>query len=293
VLTVVDDDEVVSFVVEGGRPLLVAAVAPATPLERVVFTQGSALSLRGMRGLVRVLARVDDPRCAAGASFDAIYDVRSTYPPAALAEGSTAVAKDDPRIRGWATAVAARDVGGGVVQERYDHPDRALGPAEGTSSGVVALGEGGTITLLFRSPIADGDGPDFAVFENAFDDRFLELAFVEVSSDGAHFARFDTAFRGEGPASAGKLNDSTQLAGFAGAFRQGFGTPFDLEALAMHPSVRDGEVDLAHITAVRIVDVCGDGGTVDSFGRPIFDPFPTAAAAGFDLDAVAVLRTRP
>ena len=41
---------------------------------------------------------------------------------------------------------------------------------------VVSLGEGGTITLRFEPPISDGDGDDFAVFENSVVEGFLELA---------------------------------------------------------------------------------------------------------------------
>ncbi|MFN6048554.1 MAG: T9SS C-terminal target domain-containing protein, partial [Bacteroidota bacterium] len=56
----------------------------------------------------------------------------------------------------------------------------AEGPA--ASNGVVSLGDGGIATLTFDPPITNGDGFDFAVFENTFLDTFLELAFVEVST---------------------------------------------------------------------------------------------------------------
>ena len=54
----------------------------------------------------------------------------------------------------------------------------------------MPLGDDGSLVLTFPAPIADGAGPDFAVFENAFSTEFLELAFVEVSSDGTNFTRF-------------------------------------------------------------------------------------------------------
>jgi hypothetical protein len=63
----------------------------------------------------------------------------------------------------------------------------AIGPA---NLDIVSLGDSGVATLTFSSPIANGLGPDFVVFENGFLDpandsfAFLELAFVEVSSDG-------------------------------------------------------------------------------------------------------------
>jgi hypothetical protein len=37
------------------------------------------------------------------------------------------------------------------------------------------------------------------------------------------------------------------------------------------------------------VDIVGDGTALDSFGSPIFDPYPTVGSAGFDLDGVAVM----
>jgi len=48
-------------------------------------------------------------------------------------------------------------------------------------------------------------GFDFAVFENSFNDSFLELAFVEVSSDGINFVRF--------PATSNTQTD-VQITGF-------------------------------------------------------------------------------
>ena len=61
----------------------------------------------------------------------------------------------------------------------------------------VSLGDGGTVVLTFPQPIGDVPGPDFAVFENgfkAFDNSFfLELAHVEVSSDGVNFYRFPSS----------------------------------------------------------------------------------------------------
>ncbi len=42
----------------------------------------------------------------------------------------------------------------------------------------------------FGFPLWNGPGPDFAVFENAFTDEFLELALVAVSSDGINYFEF-------------------------------------------------------------------------------------------------------
>lgn len=59
---------------------------------------------------------------------------------------------------------------------------------------VVSLGKGGYITLAFDPPIADGPGPDFIVFENAFTygsgQVFEEWMIVEVSQDGQDWRVF-------------------------------------------------------------------------------------------------------
>lgn len=234
----------------------------------------------------RVVARLRDG-CEPAAVFDATYDVAPAYAPAAGEPGSDAVPADDERVRAWADAVAEVSLGAGVVDPWRD-ATAALGPADGTM-GVVSLGEGGTITLTFARPFGDGPGPDLAVFENGFSDDFLELAWVEVSSDGTHFERFDSAYLGEEPLGAYDPQPAEQLSGLAGKYRQRFGTPFDLADLRFRAAVRDGTLDLRRVTHVRVVDIVGDGSARDSFGRTIWDPFPTRESAGFDLDAVAVL----
>ena len=239
-------------------------------------------------GFVTVFARAPRADCRE-TRFVATYEVRERYPSGADAEGSTAVPRDDPAIGGWATGVAAVRFGADV-DVSWQTPDEALGPAEGTSTDIVCLGRGGTITLTFEAPISDRDGADLAVFENSFLDTFLELAFVEVSSDGEHFVRFDSVSLGEAPVAAFGTVDPATFGGLAGTYRQGFGTPFDLESLANRPDVLEGRLDLDAVTHVRIVDIPGDGSVLDSFGGPIYDPYPTTESAGFDLDAVAVLR---
>lgn len=172
-------------------------------------------------------------------------------------------------------------------------PAFVLGPATGMSADIVSLGNGGSITLSFDSGIRDGDGADFAVFENGFafqGDVFGELAFVEVSSNGTDFARFMSISLNPGPIADFDPVDPTQVQNLAGQFVAGQGTPFDLGALASDELVLAGRVDLAAISFVRLIDVVGDGSTLDSQGNPIFDPFPTAfGSSGFDLEAVGVL----
>ena len=146
-------------------------------------------------------------------------------------------------------------------------------------------------TVGFADPVVDGPGPDFAVFENGFGDTFLELAFVEVSSDGVHFARFPNAYLGLSPIGRFGGHDPALIRGLAGKHRAGFGTPFDLAELARADAVLTGRLDLRNITHVRVVDIVGDGGTLDSFGNPIYDPYPTVMSGGFDLEAVGVFHS--
>ena len=117
------------------------------------------------------------------------------FPPGANMDGSTAISAEDPIIQAWATSGTLEL---GMVQ--INDPESGF-PSIGTldealsmSDGVgISLGDGGVAILEFDSPIRDGEAWDFVVFENGFavgPEYFLELAFVEVSSDGQHFVRF-------------------------------------------------------------------------------------------------------
>ncbi|NOZ01037.1 MAG: hypothetical protein GXP54_04010 [Deltaproteobacteria bacterium] len=129
------------------------------------------------------------------------------------------------------------------------------------------------------------------MFENGIDDSFLELAFVEVSSDGFVFVRFPAVYLGNEQIGAFGPVDTTKVGDLAGKYRQGFGTPFDLSDLADRPEVLDGSLDIENVGYVRLVDVVGDGNANDCRGHPVYDPYPTTGSAGFDLDAVAVLNS--
>jgi hypothetical protein len=145
------------------------------------------------------------------------------------------------------------------------------------------------VTLGFDTPITDDAGFDFAVFENGITDDYLELAFVEVSTDGETFVRFDSIYLAEAPVEPYGLLDTETFEGLAGKYRMGFGHPFDLNTLKNKPQVLNGTVDLRDIRYIRVVDIIGDGTMTDSFGHPIYDPFPTENSAGFDLDAIGVI----
>ena len=258
-------------------------------LEPTGWTQGATISLTEFVGSrVRVFARFLPDRGCGEMRVSWVYDVVDSYPAAAGEPGSDAIAADSDQIVGWATEIVTYDRGDEVWDEWAD-PSRALGPAEGNSSDIVSLGEGGSLTLSFDTPIDDGPGPDFVVFENSFSDTFLEFAFVEVSSDGETFSRFDSASLHDEPVDRFGGTDPGGVGGLPGRYRQGWGTPLDLATLRQTPGVRTGRLDLRRITHVRLVDVVGDGSSLDSFGRPIYDPAPTYESAGFDVDAVGVL----
>ncbi|MBW2624336.1 MAG: fibronectin type III domain-containing protein, partial [Deltaproteobacteria bacterium] len=209
------------------------------------------------------------------------------YSPAAGQPGSSAVAHDDPAFIGWAGQYLDY-LPGDEVEPIWMNPVKALGPAGSEPQDIVSLGRGGRITLVFDPPVMDGPGWDFAVFENSFSDTFLELAHVEVSSNGTDFIRFHGVSLTAAPVVVSGNIDPTDIDKLAGRFRQGFGAPFDLRDLADAPEVLSGTVDLTRISQVRLVDIIGDGTDTDSAGRIIYDPYPTFSSAGFDLDALGI-----
>lgn len=223
------------------------------------------------------------------------------FAPAAGQPGSTAIYKDSSIIVSWATGIEIYRgyvridnpsfTYGGSNLASYGYPSIALGAAQESSYDVVSLGDGGYVILSFDRPIINGPGPDFAVFENSFSDSFLELAFVEVSSDGERFVRFPAISLTQTQTQVGGFGtiDPTNIHNFAGKYRQGYGTPFDLDDI-----VDSTDIDINNIRFVKIIDVVGiiddQYCTYDSQGNKVNDPWPTPFnSSGFDLDAVAVI----
>jgi hypothetical protein len=223
------------------------------------------------------------------------------FPPAAGQPGSTAIHKDSPLFktwaigfeleRGWVNIADTTVYAGGSNKASFGHPSSALGQASGISTEVVSLGDGGSITLTFSAPIINGPGFDFAVFENSFSDNFLELAFVEVSSDGSRFVRFPATSLTPYNTQVGSFGtiDPTNIHNLAGKYRGGFGTPFDLSDLA-----DSSGLNINNIRFVRITDVVGSitppFATYDAQGNIVNDPFPTPfTSGGFDLDGVGLI----
>lgn len=215
--------------------------------------------------------------------------------------GQDAVAMDSTAIVAWASGYS--DIQRGYInisdpEEEYEGsnratsgtPEDALGEAEGTSVDAVSLGDAGFITLTFNDPIYNGEGADFVVFDNSFSHDFIELAFVEVSSDGENFYRFPAVSLTPADEQLGLGNiDPSGLHNLAGKYIQGYGTPFDLEDLE-----GTSGLNLEAVTHVRIVDVVGsidpEYATYDHRGEIINDPFTTPYnTGGFDLDAVGVI----
>ena len=211
-------------------------------------------------------------------------------------EGCDAINYTDNRIKAWATGCTvvrgSRNVSDpDAAPVDYGSEDAGVGPASDNTMNAVSLGDGGMATLTFEYPITNGEGYDFAVYENSFDDYFLELAFVEVSSDGETFVRFPATSLTQTHTQIGSYGqvDATFINNLAGKYRVGWGTPFDLEEL------RDSaNLDINNITHVRIIDVVGSidpqYGSYDAFGHLVNDPFPTVShSGGFDLEGVCVL----
>jgi hypothetical protein len=211
-------------------------------------------------------------------------------------EGCQAIRFDNEAILGWATScVVTRgyqniEQAGALADYGTDN-DGVGASSESTGEGVVSLGDAGYAVLTFGMPISNGEGYDFAVFENALNHTFLELAFVEVSSDGEHYYRFPSVSntQTEQQITNGGAVDATKLHNLAGKYTVGWGTPFDLEELDGYSNL-----DINNVTHVRIVDVVGSinplYGTTDKNGHLINEPYPTPfGSSGFDLSGVAVM----
>ena len=229
-------------------------------------------------------------------TFTTFHSVAQFAPPVGQV-GTTAMHKDSVAFVAWANDCQ-------VIRGFQDISQTSLGlttvgtasAATGKADGVniVSLGDGGSAILQFASPITNGVGFDFAVFENAFNETYLELAFVEVSSNGVDYVRFPATFNYTTTQQIGPFDsagDATKLNNLAGKYISQYGTPFDLQDLQ---GIANSSVNLNAITHIKIMDVVGSinaqYGTHDKNNHLINDPWPTAfPSGGFDLDAVGVI----
>lgn len=158
-------------------------------------------------------------------------------------------------------------------------PEIVLGSPRGSgnfqsSLHVLSLGVGGEIILKSDTPILDGPGEDFIVFENPFliggdpDSPFAEPGEVSVSQDGITFFSFPCEsdnFEDLYPYCAGVqpvfANSETNVIDPTDPEEAG-GDPFDLQTLG-----------LSWIQYIRIQDLSESG---------------SGDTAGFDLDAIAI-----
>lgn len=224
------------------------------------------------------------------------------FAPAPGLPGTTAMHADSSAFVAWATDCVAEpgpmnitNPSAGTAGAGWP-ASNVIGYPQGTM-GVTCLGDGGRATVTFASPICNRPGPDFAVFENGFENAqmpgmyFLELGFVEVSSDGVNFFRFPaiTYVQTETQLGGSGCINPTQIHNLASKYPAMYGTPFELDELPDDPLLNKN-----NITHVRVVDVIGNIDpeycTYDSEGHRVNDPWPTPfASCGMDLDAVGVI----
>ncbi len=227
--------------------------------------------------------------------------VSAQFAPAAGLPGTTAIPGDSSAFVDWASGCT-------VQRGPMNIADTSLGLASagentnalGISDDItVSLGDAGSAIVSFNHPIYNGPGFDFAVFENGFMTNnsnlaFLELGFVEVSTDGTRYVRFPAVTEVQ---DTSQLNndgsmDCSQIYNLAGKYIARYGTPFDLAELVDSPGI-----DVNNINYVKVIDVVGSIDSIyatrDHNGHIINDPWPTPyPSCGFDLDAVGVIHSK-
>mgnify|MGYP000088152294 CR=1 FL=1 len=224
---------------------------------------------------------------------------QGSFSPQAGEWQSNAVFKDSNVIRDW--AIDCQVVRG---LRQIDLPDSGYAstgiPVYATSRAdsplCVSLGDGGSAVLTFTSSFYNGEGADFVVFENGFGqgvDAFLELAHVEVSSDGVNYFRFPSTSEVQNQIQTSTFGntDASEIHNLAGKYIANFGAPFDLDEIDDTTAL-----DKMHVTHVKIIDVVGKldtaYGSFDSQENLINDPWPTNfPQSGFDLDAVGIIHS--
>jgi hypothetical protein len=224
--------------------------------------------------------------------------------------GTNAIHKDSSIIVSWAvsadvergyiniadTSITYTEGGTTSNKAWKGNPEDATGQADGI---FVSLGDSGSVVLQFDKPIFNGPGSDFAVFENAifspptqFVTAFVELAFVEVSSNGIDFERFPAITNCQFTDQIGgfEATEWNQFENLAGIYPVFYGVPFNLDDI---PGII---VDKNNITQIKVIDVIGnvneEFASYDSQGTIINDAWPTSfATCGFDLDAIGIIHS--
>ena len=235
---------------------------------------------------------------------------QNSFAPAADEPGSSAIFKDSSVFKAWASEcyvnrgyINIEDTNltytqGDITSNKafFGSDTLALGQPNGIMD-VVSLGDGGSAVITLKDAMVNGKGPDFAVFENGFKQSappylyYLELAFVEVSSDGLNYIRFPSVSLTQDSSQINQYGgiNPENINNLAGKYIVDYGTPFDLEDLK-----DSSNIDINNITHIKIIDVVGDindsFANYDSQGNKINDPWPTPFwSGGFDLEAVGII----
>ncbi|OFX57620.1 MAG: hypothetical protein A2046_07465 [Bacteroidetes bacterium GWA2_30_7] len=217
----------------------------------------------------------------------------SQFAPKVGESGSTAIYKDSSLFISWVKdcQVTRGFVDISNISLGYVDYGQVADVKAKADNLTVSLGDGGVAVVSFDKPIVNGNGYDFAVFENSFSDSFLELAYVEVSSDGLNFYRFNSTSQTQTNSQIATFGEieTININNLAGKYRGLYGTPFDLEELKDKAGL-----DVYNISHIKIIDVVGSINSqfanYDYNGNIINDPFPTPfPQGGFDLDAVGVI----
>ena len=228
----------------------------------------------------------------------------------------------NPIFNGWATGYVYEPFDLAEIQGyaggAFADPEKTLGPVTGNNGDIASLGDmdateiaawqadpannpgPGQLTLSFDNPIFNGAGYDFAAFENGFGSSggiFAELGYVDVSTDGVNFARFDSVSLTDGAVGGYGTVDPTDVYNLVGkhvnAYGNSWGTGFDLDELLDNDLVLAGLLDLNDINYIRIVDIPGSGDFLDSEGNPIYDAWVTWGSGGVDFEALGVINAVP
>lgn len=185
----------------------------------------------------------------------------------------------------WLDRVAHFVAGGSSGFGADKMPGVVFGPPVGggltaQSTDVVSLGNGGTITVVFRDNVVfDGPGNDLAIYENAFHAGsetgpiFTEYASIELSPDGKTWTPVPyDALTGDGLAGGAAVLSAPDN-GIDPVAPEGGGDRFDI-----------GAVGLSFVRFVRITD---GGDAIEDAGNSV----PSADKGGFDLDAAAAIHS--
>ena len=233
-----------------------------------------------------------------------IHLYAQSFAPQVGFEGNLAIHKDSIVFVDWAKEITIyrgykniENPNLGIVD--YGEPENALNQADGNPN-IISLGDSGIAILQFNYPVTNKNGPDFAVFENGFLKEpnsplaFLELAFVEVSTDGIEYVRFPaiSEIPTDNQVDSFGFIDARYIHNFAGKYINNYGTPFDLDAVS--GLTENTTVDINNINYIKIIDATGtinpEYASYDAQNNIVNDPFPTAfSSGGFDLDAVGVI----